>query len=515
MYKKESGTSYDCAGQRVQTTAVGVTRTMVYDIFGQDVADYGGDALERENLYRGGQLLATQEFNTRTNVASAVNGGVATASSSTPESDGYGTFEPSSANNGDRLGLGIVSDISSNSFWRDGTNNSWPDWLQIDFNGSKLIDEVDVYSLQDNYASPSTPTSSMTFSNQGLVDFDVQYWNGSSWTTVSGGSITGNNKVWKQISFTAVTTTKIRVVVNSALNNRSRIVELEAYGTNVIGAGAINYVLQDVQGSTRALMNNDGSGTSAVIARHDYLPFGEEIGLSISPRSSGQGYGATDTNRQKYGLTERDETTGLDHTWFRKYESQSGRWTSPDPYGGSATIANPQSFNRYSYTQSDPVNAIDPTGLLAILVCVSVYNEDGGWTDNCHFIFIGGGFGGFGDPGGGGGGSGGQKPPTLETKKPKCKQSHISDRPDEQKDIESKLRAAGVSGQISNIRSAPGSPEGIMFDIANREVFVGTVKDTGKFTQDIPIDHLKQGWWQLQKHLRLQILHRQGRPWHG
>jgi hypothetical protein len=45
----------------VQTVAGGVTRTMVYDIFGQAVADYSGGSLERENIYRGGQLLATQD----------------------------------------------------------------------------------------------------------------------------------------------------------------------------------------------------------------------------------------------------------------------------------------------------------------------------------------------------------------------------------------------------------------------------------------------------------------------
>ena len=37
----------------------------------------------------------------------------------------------------------------------------------------------------------------------------------------------------------------------------------------------LKYVLTDLQGSTRALMDN-GSGTSTIVARHDYLPFGEE-----------------------------------------------------------------------------------------------------------------------------------------------------------------------------------------------------------------------------------------------
>src|SRR6184192_1912143 len=44
---------YDCAGQRVQTAAGSVTRTMVYDVFGQNVAEYLGASLDRENIYRG------------------------------------------------------------------------------------------------------------------------------------------------------------------------------------------------------------------------------------------------------------------------------------------------------------------------------------------------------------------------------------------------------------------------------------------------------------------------------
>jgi RHS repeat-associated protein len=72
-------------------------------------------------------------------------------------------------------------------------------------------------------------------------------------------------------------------------------------------------------------------------------------------------------------MTERDEATGLDHTWWRKYESSAGRWTSPDPYGGSMTIGDPQSFNRYSYVENDPVNFVDPSGLLCRLRCKNYF----------------------------------------------------------------------------------------------------------------------------------------------
>ena len=155
---------------------------------------------------------------------------------------------------------------------------------------------------------------------------------------------------------------------NGTLIKKTHITQLRERTSSGSGAtgsggssGGVQYVLSDVQGSSRAVMNNNGVGTSTISARHDYLPFGQEIGSGIGLRTGTQGYSASDTNRQKYALTERDDTTGLDHTWWRKYENTSGRWTSPDPLGGS--MSNPQSFNRYSYVQNDPVNNTDPTGL--------------------------------------------------------------------------------------------------------------------------------------------------------
>ena len=44
-----------------------------------------------------------------------------------------------------------------------------------------------------------------------------------------GGTIAGNTFVWRQITFSPITTTGIRVLVNGSLNGYSRIVELEAY----------------------------------------------------------------------------------------------------------------------------------------------------------------------------------------------------------------------------------------------------------------------------------------------
>ena len=99
--------------------------------------------------------------------------------------------------------------------------------MQIDFSGYKTIDEIDVFTLQDNWGGPSEPTETMTFSQWGLTGYDVQYWNPdtSGWVTVPGGSISGNNNIWRKFSFAALTTTKIRVLCNASTDGYSRLTE--------------------------------------------------------------------------------------------------------------------------------------------------------------------------------------------------------------------------------------------------------------------------------------------------
>jgi hypothetical protein len=153
------------------------------------------------------------------NVALAANGGVASASSV------HGSGYPASgANNGDRKGL----NIGAGGVWVDRTASAYPDWLQVDFAAAYAITRIDVFTVQDAYKTPAEPTPAMTFTTRGITAFDVQYWNGSAWVTVPGGSVTGNNKVWRTFTFPAVTTAKVRVLVNNAVTGYSYIAEVEA-----------------------------------------------------------------------------------------------------------------------------------------------------------------------------------------------------------------------------------------------------------------------------------------------
>jgi YD repeat-containing protein len=162
----------------------------------------------------------------RTNVALASNGATASASSS------YSGTAASGTNNGDRRGL----NYGQNGTW-GGASSGFPQWLQIDFNGSKTIDEIDVFTLQDAYSSPAEPTEAMTFSLWGLTGYEVQYWNGSAWMTVTGGSVSGNNKVWRKFTFVPITTSKIRVLTNASPSGWSELTEVEAWGTPATSSG--------------------------------------------------------------------------------------------------------------------------------------------------------------------------------------------------------------------------------------------------------------------------------------
>ena len=55
----------------------------------------------------------------------------------------------------------------------------------------------------------------------------------------------------------------------------------------------------------------------------------------------------------------------MDYAQARYYNSNHGRFTSVDPLTASATIRNPQTFNRYSYVLNSPYKFTDPLGLLA------------------------------------------------------------------------------------------------------------------------------------------------------
>lgn len=345
--------TYDADGHRVRRKVEGQETWQIYGFAGELLAEYAANrpptSLLKEYGYRNGQLLVTAEMR---NVASASNG--ATVSASSTLSNPPYSYPVSAVSNSDRKGL----NAGNGGNWCSSTA-TFPQSIEVVFDGSKTINEIDVFSLQDNYANPIEPTEATAFSLYGLTGFQAQYWNGSAWVTVPGGSVSGNDKVWKKITFAPLITTKIRVLISATVDNLSRMVEVEAWSPN------INWLVTDHLGTPRMVI--DTTGTLANIKRHDYLPFGEELFAGVGGRSAGNGYASGDGVRQQFTSYERDTESSLDFAEARYYSSSQGRFTSIDPLMASAVLTNPQTFNRYSYVTNSPLTTIDPTGMIGII----------------------------------------------------------------------------------------------------------------------------------------------------
>lgn len=314
---------YDCAGQRVQTSSLGITRTMVYDVYGQLVADYNGTTMERENIYRGGQLLAVYEA----------------ASTCFKTIDAFVTMFYQGA-------LHRNPNSTELSQWTLALSKA-----QAQGNG-KLIKVAQDLGAAVFTSSEYTNTNHNTYVNDLYAAF------------LDRSPDPGGQQNWLNALAGGSTFTQVRNGFAYSLEFQNNVVRVcPGTSSSTSTSANLKYVMSDGKGSARALMNNTGSGSSTIVARHDYLPFGEEIWAGVGLRTTTQKYAVTSKVRQHYGLTERDEATGLDHTLFRKYDSFAGRWTSPDPYIRSMTTADPQTFNRYAYVSNDPVNWQDPTGL--------------------------------------------------------------------------------------------------------------------------------------------------------
>jgi RHS repeat-associated protein len=111
----------------------------------------------------------------------------------------------------------------------------------------------------------------------------------------------------------------------------------------------------DTLGTPRINTNENG----AVISRHDYHPFGEEI--VSSQRTTGIGY-QPDDNRKQFTGYERDNESGLEFAQARFYNSTHGRFVQSDEPFADQNESDPQSWNLYAYSGNNPISHNDPTG---------------------------------------------------------------------------------------------------------------------------------------------------------
>lgn len=178
--------------------------------------------------------------------------------------------------------------------------------------------------------------------------------------TVSNGSVT----------VTATYDALGRMVENNAGSTWTQFVYgptgaklAKANGTTLIKAFVA------LPGGAKAIYNS--SGTLAYYRHSDWLGSSrltstQARGLYASTAYApfGEQYAPAGTGDPSFTGQDPDTMSTLYDFPARRQSPSQGRWISPDPAGRSAvSLANPQSWNRYSYVMNNPLMLIDPTGM--------------------------------------------------------------------------------------------------------------------------------------------------------
>jgi len=145
------------------------------------------------------------------------------------------------------------------------------------------------------------------------------------------------------------------------------------YSTEIesVETAQVSYLTQDHLGSPRVVTGRDGE----VLSRKDYSAFGEEL-MADEHRSESEEYGGGEV-RKGYTGYEKDSESGLEFAQARYYNTIHGRFTTVDPLNESGSTDNPQTFNRYAYVINNPLNLVDPGGMMACAAEYS-YSDCGG-----------------------------------------------------------------------------------------------------------------------------------------
>ena len=98
----------------------------------------------------------------------------------------------------------------------------------------------------------------------------------------------------------------------------------------------------------------------------------DRIGSSGNYYPYGNGYNVTGPESQAFGTYVQDES-GLLYADQRYYDANLGRFLTADRSNSNVDYRNPTSWNRYAYSNGDPVNGMDNTGQgTGTLTCGSV-----------------------------------------------------------------------------------------------------------------------------------------------
>ncbi|MFD3717010.1 polymorphic toxin-type HINT domain-containing protein [Streptomyces sp. NPDC058674] len=210
------------------------------------------------------------------------------------------------------------------------------------------------YDAVGNTASiTSTPgTKTLTWNGQGKLDKITGTGEsaGTSYLYDTGG----NQLIRREPGKTTLNLGTDQIALDTATGKVSNVRTYGAPGglsitrTTTGGASSLAYQSSDHHGTNGVQFN----ASDLTQVRRPADPFGNERGTQPAP-------GAWAGDKGFVGGT-KEKSTGFTLLGAREYDPTTGRFISPDPI---IDASDPQQWNAYAYSNNDPINKSDPSGL--------------------------------------------------------------------------------------------------------------------------------------------------------
>jgi RHS repeat-associated protein len=218
----------------------------------------------------------------------------------------------------------------------------------------------------------------MTNDGQNTLTYDAENHLLTSSGSLGSGTYTydGNGLRVKQVSGSTTTVYAFSngKVIAEYVNGAAPASPTREY---IYSGGAL---LAKIEGTATQYYHQDSLSTRLMtvstgtkIGEQGHFPYGETWYLNNT------------TTKWEFTTYERDSESGNDYAMARYHVNRLGRFSSPDQLAGSA--GNPQSLNKYAYVHNDPVDLVDPSGMVSCWWPDYCGGEDPGGDDggDCSF----------------------------------------------------------------------------------------------------------------------------------
>ncbi|MEV0537170.1 polymorphic toxin-type HINT domain-containing protein [Kitasatospora sp. NPDC050463] len=208
-------------------------------------------------------------------------------------------------------------------------------------------------------------TATLAWTGEGKLDSLTS--TGTAGTTSYLYDADGNQLIRRNPGKTTLNLPTDELTLDTATGNLTNTRSIAAGGgltytrvTAPIGGGAVQIQAGDPHGTNGVQINTNADQT---VTRRPTDPFGNPRGTQPT----------TDQWAGTKGFVggAKDDTTGLTNLGARQYDPVHGRFINPDPL---LLPADPQQWNGYAYSNNDPINLSDPSGLAP---CAGMMSHNG------------------------------------------------------------------------------------------------------------------------------------------